>query len=157
MTEESTKSAPTVEEAVDAALEELGVQADGAEFEVLEQPGRNGGQATVRAWVQPGYLESPEEATGEGEEPRPAGLPVDGGRERRARDGGASDRVISWLSIALEHEDRQPQSVQARDSRARRLPDRFTVGEDRCQRTIYREEDGRLPKCRQPFGSVTER
>jgi spoIIIJ-associated protein len=59
MTDEITKSAPSVEEAVDAALEELGVQADGAEFEVLEQPGRSGGQATVRVWVKAGYLAGP--------------------------------------------------------------------------------------------------
>lgn len=59
MTDEITKSAPTVEEAVDAALEELGVQADGAEFEVLEQPSRAGGEATVRVWVKEGYLDTP--------------------------------------------------------------------------------------------------
>jgi len=58
MTEEIIKSAPTVEEAVDSALEELGVQADGAQFEVLEQPGRSGGDATVRVWVKEGYRES---------------------------------------------------------------------------------------------------
>lgn len=59
MTEEITKSAPTVEEAVDAALEQLGVQADGAEFEVLEQPGGNASLATVRVWVKEGYLDAP--------------------------------------------------------------------------------------------------
>ena len=59
MTDEITKTAPTVEEAVDAALEELGVQADGAEFEILEKPGRSGGEATVRVWVKEGYLDAP--------------------------------------------------------------------------------------------------
>lgn len=59
MTDEITKTAPTVEEAVDAALEELGVQADGAEFEILEKPGRSGGDATVRVWVKEGYLDAP--------------------------------------------------------------------------------------------------
>jgi spoIIIJ-associated protein len=81
MTEESTKSAPTVEEAVDAALDELGVQADGAEYEVLEQPGRSGGQATVRAWVKPGYLESPAEESLAEEEVLPTELQVDSGRD----------------------------------------------------------------------------
>jgi predicted RNA-binding protein Jag len=78
MTDEITKSAPTVEEAVDAALEELGVQADGAEFEVLEQPGRSGGQATVRVWVKAGYLDAPAVQPDEQEEgePLPAELTV---------------------------------------------------------------------------------
>jgi len=75
MTDDITKSAPTVEEAVDAALEELGVQADGAEFEVLEQPGRAGGQATVRVWVKEGYLVPKPDAEAEDEEePLPAEL-----------------------------------------------------------------------------------
>jgi spoIIIJ-associated protein len=49
MSEGIVKSAPTVEEAVDSALEELGVQADAAQFEVLEEP--KGGPARVRVWL----------------------------------------------------------------------------------------------------------
>lgn len=75
MTDEIIKTAPTVEEAVDAALEELGVQADGAEFEVLEQPGRAGGQATVRVWVKDGYLE-PTDEEGDQEEVLPVELTI---------------------------------------------------------------------------------
>ena len=52
MRDEVTKSAPTLEEAVDAALEELGVQPDGAEYEVVE---KTAGQTTVRAWIKDGY------------------------------------------------------------------------------------------------------
>jgi spoIIIJ-associated protein len=50
--------AATVEEAVDAALEELGVQQDAVEYEVLQEPGRKifgmGGErlAKVRVWVK---------------------------------------------------------------------------------------------------------
>jgi spoIIIJ-associated protein len=74
MTDGITKSAPTVEEAVDAALEELGVQADGAEFEVLEQPGRGGGDATVRVWVKAGYLDAPVVVEESDDEPMPSEL-----------------------------------------------------------------------------------
>ncbi|MDO8915050.1 MAG: RNA-binding cell elongation regulator Jag/EloR [Coriobacteriia bacterium] len=74
MTQEITKSAPSIEEAVDAALEELGVQADGAEFEVLEQPGRAGGDATVRVWVKEGYLDAPEPEDESEEDPLPVEL-----------------------------------------------------------------------------------
>jgi spoIIIJ-associated protein len=56
MKQECTKEAPTVEEAVDAALEELGVQQDAVEYEVLAEPGRKmfGGErsAKVRVWVK---------------------------------------------------------------------------------------------------------
>jgi spoIIIJ-associated protein len=50
MTDGIVKTAPTVEEAIDSALEELGVQADAAQFEVLEEPA--GGPAKVRVWLR---------------------------------------------------------------------------------------------------------
>lgn len=57
MRTETTKEAPSVEEAVDAALEELGVQADAAEYEVVEAPSRgvfgSGKPAVVRVWLKP--------------------------------------------------------------------------------------------------------
>lgn len=57
MRTETTKEAPSVEEAVDAALEELGVQADAAEYEVIEAPSRgvfgSGKPAVVRVWLKP--------------------------------------------------------------------------------------------------------
>lgn len=68
MNKECIKEAPTVEEAVDAALEELGVQQDAVEFEVLQEPGRKmfgmGGDrpAKVRVWVRPEQIETLEKA-----------------------------------------------------------------------------------------------
>jgi len=68
MRTETTTEAPTVEEAVDAALEELGVQADAAEFEVVEEPSKglfgSGKKAVVRVWLKPEFvasLEKPED------------------------------------------------------------------------------------------------
>jgi len=61
MEREVITEAPTVEEAVDAALDELGVQQDAVEYEVLEEPGRKvfglGSErdAKVRVWVKPEY------------------------------------------------------------------------------------------------------
>jgi spoIIIJ-associated protein len=55
---------PTVEDAVDAALEQLGVQQDAVEYEVLEEPSRKvfgmGGdrQAKVRVWIKESQLDS---------------------------------------------------------------------------------------------------
>lgn len=65
---ECIKEAPTVAEAVDAALEELGVQQDAVGYEVLEEPGRKmfgiGGErgAKVRVWVKDEYLAELEDA-----------------------------------------------------------------------------------------------
>jgi spoIIIJ-associated protein len=85
MEQECVKQAPTVEEAVDAALEELGVQQDSVEYEVLEEPGKkmfgigSSQQAKVRVWVKPqvlaeltkGVVDSDEEEVPlEGELPR---------------------------------------------------------------------------------------
>jgi len=59
MERECVKEAPTVEEAVDAALEELGVQQDAVEYEVVEEPGKkvfgmgSSRPAKVRVWVKP--------------------------------------------------------------------------------------------------------
>lgn len=57
MIREVTAEGPSVAEAIDAALEELGVQQDAVEYEVLEEPGHGlfGGarQAKVRVWLKP--------------------------------------------------------------------------------------------------------
>ncbi len=57
MVKECITQAATVEEAVDAALEQLGVQQDAVEYEVLEEPGKkvfgmgSSREAKVRVWV----------------------------------------------------------------------------------------------------------
>jgi len=80
MEREIITEAPSVEEAVDAALESLGVQQDAVEYEVLEEPGRkvfglgSDRQAKVRVWVTDAYLKEleSEEADDEPEdEPQP--------------------------------------------------------------------------------------
>ncbi len=68
MERECITEAPSVAEAVDAALEELGVQQDAVGYEILEEPGRKmfgiGGDrgAKVRVWVKEEYLEELEDA-----------------------------------------------------------------------------------------------
>ncbi len=67
MINETVMEGPTVEEALDAALEEMGVQQDAVEFEVLDEPGKglfgsSGKPARVRVWLKPGVqLPSPDE------------------------------------------------------------------------------------------------
>lgn len=63
MEREMTKEAATVAEALDAALEEMGVQQDAVEYEVLEEPGKrlfglgNEKMARVRVWLKAAFLE----------------------------------------------------------------------------------------------------
>lgn len=59
MINETVMEGPSIEEALDAALEEMGVQQDAVEYEVLDEPtkGRFGGSgkpARVRVWLKPG-------------------------------------------------------------------------------------------------------
>jgi spoIIIJ-associated protein len=61
--QEVIRKAPTTEEALDAALEELGVQQDAVEYEVLTEPGRKlfgltgaDKPAEVRVWLKEGFV-----------------------------------------------------------------------------------------------------
>jgi spoIIIJ-associated protein len=89
MKREVVIEAPTVEEAIDAALEELGVQQDAVGYEVESEPGRKmfglGGDkiARVRVWLKEGFVQeiqavALEDEMGEAEEdqtsPKPDGI-----------------------------------------------------------------------------------
>ena len=96
MQHECTTEAASVAEAVDAALEELGVQQDAVEYEVLEEPGRKmfgmgaGRMAKVRVWLRPDYLESlkrqAEDDAEAADEPLPAALRVEPASEDELSD-----------------------------------------------------------------------
>ncbi|NTW29206.1 MAG: KH domain-containing protein [Coriobacteriia bacterium] len=62
MRQECIKEASSVAEALDAALEELGVQQDTVEYEVLKEPSRGVLQedkaAQVRVWIRASYLQA---------------------------------------------------------------------------------------------------
>ena len=78
MNREVTTEAPTVAEAIDAALEELGVQQDAVGYEVLEEPGRkifgmgSDKAARVRVWIKDEYLRELEESRKSEDESGPA-------------------------------------------------------------------------------------
>jgi spoIIIJ-associated protein len=75
MERECIKEAATVAEAVDAALDELGVQQDAVGYEILEEPGRkvfgigNDREAKVRVWVKEQFLAEMENARSSSAEP----------------------------------------------------------------------------------------
>jgi len=114
MEREITTEAATVEEAVDAALDQLGVQQDAVGYEVLEEPGRklfglgSEKQARVRVWVKPEYIKEIEESAAENDaelesddsapavatgEPLPAEL-------RRGRDEELTDEQLDQIADA---------------------------------------------------------
>jgi len=68
MLRESAGEGPTVEEAIDAALAELGVQQDAVEFEILEEPARKilglgvDRGARVRVWLKEEFVNQIEDA-----------------------------------------------------------------------------------------------
>lgn len=92
MERECVKEAPTVAEAVDAALEELGVQQDAVGYEILEEPGRKmfgiGGDrgAKVRVWVKDDYIAELEDA------------------KRVAREVLEVDEVVAGSPVIIEEE-----------------------------------------------------
>src|SRR5713226_8336520 len=82
----------TIEEALDAALDELGVDEHDVEYEVLARPrsgllGRFGGEARIRARVKPISREKPGEARRRSRRQGPGGP---GSRERGERKPAAT-------------------------------------------------------------------
>lgn len=64
MIRETTTEGPSVAEAIDAALEEMGVQQDAVAYEILQEPGRglfggSGKVARVRVWLRDASLAQP--------------------------------------------------------------------------------------------------
>lgn len=118
MEQECITVAPTVEEAVDSALEQLGVQQDAVEYEVLEEPGRRmfgvgaEREARVRVWVKASYLETLEQARAaaadvlgiepEAEETLPAELVSEGPDLSDEELDRVADAAVGALKAILE-------------------------------------------------------
>jgi spoIIIJ-associated protein len=105
---ECVKEAATVAEAVDAALEELGVQQDAVEYEVIEEPGHKRfglgaeRQAKVRVWLKPSYLadlEEPDEGKIEADEALPEALRADPSEQLSEED---LDRIADTAVSAIQ-------------------------------------------------------
>jgi spoIIIJ-associated protein len=102
MTDGIVKTAPTVEEAIDSALEELGVQADAAQFEVLEEP--PGGPAKVRVWLR--EVEAGATADEDGEDVEDEALPpellIGAGSETPELSEEELDKVADTAVAAIQ-------------------------------------------------------
>ncbi len=111
---ECVKEASSVAEAVDAALEELGVQQDAVEYEVVEEKSRGlfglGGSQSVRVrvWLTPGYLAALQlqerESVDAEDEPMPAELMKEVESEPELSDEDldkVADTAVSSLQTIL--------------------------------------------------------
>lgn len=104
----------TIEEAKDAALDQLGVDEHDAEFEVLEEPrtglfGRTRGEARVRARVRPTQPRPKVERRDR--RGRGAGRAGGSGDRGRSREGGRDGRSKGRAAAAPSADDRPDASV----------------------------------------------
>jgi spoIIIJ-associated protein len=113
MQTECIKEAASVAEAVDAALEELGVQQDAVEYEVLEEAGHklfglgSDHDAKVRVWVKQSYLASLEavavDEDAAAEEPLPTELRADPADSLSDEDlDKVADTAVAALNTILQ-------------------------------------------------------
>ena len=114
-------TAKTVDEAKDAALDQLGVDEQEAEFELLEEPksglfGRTRGEARVRARVKPRL---PRAKVERGNRRRRSGGEAKSANRGRGRNkGGRADEPNQAASVAAVATDDAPAPVEQADTRA---------------------------------------
>lgn len=122
MQTECVKTGATVEEAVDAALEELGVQQDAVDFEVLEDAAAPrfgigaGRMAKVRVWLTPAFLADLESdsdgSQDDDEEPVPAELMAASDDDLSDDDlDRVADTAVAALRTILGHVGMEPESI----------------------------------------------
>ena len=119
-------TAKTLEEAKDLALDRLGVAADEAEFEVLEEPraglfGRLRGEARVRARVMPTAVRPKQDRRGRGRKQRDGQGPGGQGRQRGADRGSDAEADADGSEDApTANEASEEQTTASESSRSRR-------------------------------------
>jgi spoIIIJ-associated protein len=125
-------TARTVDEAKDAALDQLGVDEQEAEFEVLEEPrsglfGRTRGEARVRARVRPRQPRPKQERrdrrrSGGGNRRRGGGRGGSGkgSGERKSSDGSRAPADAAAEAGSTKTEPAAPRSSSGGDNRSRR-------------------------------------
>jgi len=123
MQQECVTEAPSVAEAVDAALEELGVQQDAVEYEVVEEKSRGlfgiGGSSSVRVrvWLKADYLTELQrvenESTEEEDESVPAEILQDSTEDLSDEDlDKVADTAVEALRTILSTFDVDGSSIE---------------------------------------------
>ena len=135
-------TAKTVTEAQDVALDQLGVAADEAEFEVLEEPksglfGRVRGEARVRARVKPTAVRPKQERRQRGKSQKRDGAKKSGGRSKSS----AAESPASDDAEAPAAESSKP-STPSRPKQSRQNKESKRMEQDRPQSDVSPQEVG---------------
>ena len=102
-------TAKSIEEAREAALDQLGVGADEAEFDVLEEPkpglfGRTRGQARIRARVKPSPVRAKQERRRKPKSDKPRGQSA-GGKKQADNDSKTTDGASTDSDAATQQDE----------------------------------------------------
>lgn len=139
-------TAKTVAEAQDLALDQLGVAADEAEFEVLEEPksglfGRVRGEARVRARVKPAAVRPKQERRQRGRNQKRDGAKKSGGRSKNSTEQAASPSSDEDVPAAESDQPAKP-AKSSRPKQSRQNKESKHMEQDRPQSDVTPQEVG---------------
>ena len=150
-------TAKTVEAAKDAALDRLGVAADEAEFEVLEEPrpglfGRTRGEARVRARVQPTQVRPKQERRRRGAKDKDRGA-VEGPERIGVANTAVVDTADAPMRLPTPCRDGSPTTSET----SSREPTASTASNGNGRRSSTRRQDRSSNKSQEKTMSNDER
>lgn len=140
-------TAKTVAEAQDLALDQLGVAADEAEFEVLEEPksglfGRVRGEARVRARVKPTAVRPKQERRQRGRNQKRDGAKKSGGRSKNSTDQAVSESSDGDAAPAAPPAESDQPAKSSRPKQSRQNKESNRMEQDRPQSDVTPQEVG---------------
>lgn len=141
-------TAKTMAEAQDLALDQLGVAADEAEFEVLEEPksglfGRVRGEARVRARVMPAAVRPKQERRQRGRnQKRDGAKPSSGGRSKGSATEGGDSGSNGDAADAKDSPREDRPAKPARQKQPRQNKESKRMDNDRPQSDVSPQEVG---------------
>lgn len=145
-------TAKTIEEAREAALDQLGVGADEAEFDVLEEPkpglfGRTRGQARIRARIMPSPARAKQERRRKPKSDKPRGQSVGGKKQAdnapKSTDDGPTDvESDDWTENDAAVSTNEPKTRSRGNSRSGKSQENKMSNDERPQPDVTPQEVG---------------
>ena len=140
-------TAKTIAEAQDHALDQLGVAADEAEFEILDEPksglfGRMRGEARVRARVKPTAVRPKQERRQRGRNQKRDGTKSPGGDRQKDTSNGDKAGARSTGSEASSEPATKPSPKPARSKQSRQNKEQQRMDNDRPVSEVTPQEVG---------------
>ncbi|MFT4773113.1 MAG: spoIIIJ-associated protein [Candidatus Azotimanducaceae bacterium] len=145
-------TAKTIEEAREAALDQLGVGADEAEFDVLEEPkpglfGRTRGQARIRARIMPSPARAKQERRRKPKGDKPRGQSAAGKKQPDKASKESNDAPTEAASADSSEQDSatstsEPKTRSRGNSRSGTSQEKKMSNEERPQSDVTPQEVG---------------